>query len=108
MHDYTMLLAHPLIPVGERRRATSWFKSKPWPIRWVSLSNPKSPTLSCISTSLDELSKPILVQTTGIWQNILEEDSTFYFFKVFSNNLNILLYSSVQLLGCTNPWSSTG
>ena len=53
MHDYTMILAHPLIPVGERRRATSWFKSKPWPIRWVSLSNPKSPTLSGISTSLD-------------------------------------------------------
>ncbi len=65
MHDYTMILVHPLI-------------------------------------------HSILVQTTGIWQNILEEDSAFYFFKVFSNNLNILLYSSVQLLGCTNPWSSTG
>src|SRR5215218_7138102 len=31
-----------------------------------------------------------------------------YFFKVVSNNLNTLLYSSVQLLGSKNAWSSTG
>lgn len=33
---------------------------------------------------------------------------TNYFFKLSSNSLNIRLYSSAQLLGCTKPWSSTG
>jgi len=31
-----------------------------------------------------------------------------YFFNVVSKSLNMRLYSSVQLLGCTKPWSSTG